>query len=190
MPPSSVHFNGSVNLPDAETVMREISSRIPNGVRRMTDGETGDRNYWISFQVKKFQQMPEFELVASGKAYRPAPTRRRCPSCASPRARRPRPSSGRTSAMPTRTRSHSPPSTSCSRTARSRPASGCRCSTRRRSRRWPARSCPRTCPRSRPSTRRRCSPTSTPCSSAFPTTGSPCSGTSRSRWARWRARWG
>jgi hypothetical protein len=27
VPPSSVHFNGSVNLPDAETVMREISSR-------------------------------------------------------------------------------------------------------------------------------------------------------------------
>ena len=41
MPPSSVHFNGSVNLPDAETVMREISARIPTGVRRMTDGDTG-----------------------------------------------------------------------------------------------------------------------------------------------------
>jgi hypothetical protein len=69
MPPSSVHFNGSVNLPDAETVMREISSRIPTGVRRMTDGETGDRNYWISFQTRKFEQMPEFEVVASGRAY-------------------------------------------------------------------------------------------------------------------------
>jgi hypothetical protein len=69
MPPSSVHFNGSVNLPDAETVMREISSRIPTGVRRMTDGETGDRNYWISFQIRKFEQMPEFERVASGRAY-------------------------------------------------------------------------------------------------------------------------
>jgi len=69
MPPSSVHFNGSVNLPDAETVMREISSRIPAGVRRLTDGETGDRNYWISFQIAKFEQMPEFELVASGRAY-------------------------------------------------------------------------------------------------------------------------
>src|SRR5271165_3338536 len=29
MPQTSVHFNGSVNLPDAEAVMREISSRIP-----------------------------------------------------------------------------------------------------------------------------------------------------------------
>jgi hypothetical protein len=72
MPPSSVHFNGSVNLPDAETVMREISSRIPTGVRRITDGETGDRNYWISFQTRKFEQMPEFETVSSGRAYETA----------------------------------------------------------------------------------------------------------------------
>jgi hypothetical protein len=73
MPPSSVHFNGSVNLPDAETVMREISSRIPHGVRRMTDGETGDRGYWISFQTRKFEQMPEFEEVAVGQAYETSP---------------------------------------------------------------------------------------------------------------------
>jgi hypothetical protein len=69
MPPTSVHFNGSVNLPDAETVMREISSRIPTGVRRMTDGETGDRNYWIHFQIEKFVAMPEFDSVSSGQAY-------------------------------------------------------------------------------------------------------------------------
>jgi len=69
MPPTSVHFNGSVNLPDAESVMREISSRIPVGVRRMTDGETGDRGYWIMFQIQKFMRMPEFESVAVGQAY-------------------------------------------------------------------------------------------------------------------------
>jgi hypothetical protein len=73
MPPSSVHFNGSVNLPDAETVMREISSRIPMGVRRMTDGETGDRGNWILFQIQKFQQMPEFEAVSVGQAYESSP---------------------------------------------------------------------------------------------------------------------
>jgi hypothetical protein len=73
MPPSSVHFNGSVNLPDAETVMREISSRVPAGVRRMTDGETGERNYWILFQIQKFLAMPEFEAVSSGQAYETAP---------------------------------------------------------------------------------------------------------------------
>jgi hypothetical protein len=69
MPPSSVHFNGSVNLPDAEIVMREISSHIPTGVRRMTDGETGERGYWILFQIQKFLQMPEFESVHVGQAY-------------------------------------------------------------------------------------------------------------------------
>src|SRR6187200_3140160 len=73
MPPSSVHFNGSVNLPDAETVMREISSRIPTGVRRMTDGETGERGYWILFQIRKFLAMPEFESVSVGQAYESSP---------------------------------------------------------------------------------------------------------------------
>jgi hypothetical protein len=69
VPPSSVHFNGSVNLPDAETVMQEISSRIPTGVRRMTDGETGERGYWILFQIQKFRAMPEFETVTVRQAY-------------------------------------------------------------------------------------------------------------------------
>jgi hypothetical protein len=72
VPPSSVHFNGSVNLPDAETVMRQISSRIPVGVRRMTDGETGERGYWILFQIQKFLAMPEFEPVVVRQAYETA----------------------------------------------------------------------------------------------------------------------
>ena len=67
MPPSSVHFNGSVNLPDAEAVMREISARIPTGVRRMTDGEPGERNYWIMFQIQKFMAMPEFEAATEAR---------------------------------------------------------------------------------------------------------------------------
>ena len=69
MPPTNVHFNGSVNLPDGETVMREISARIPDGVRRMTDGETGERGYWIHFQVRKFVAMPEFETVNTVQVY-------------------------------------------------------------------------------------------------------------------------
>ena len=72
MPPSSVHFNGSVNLPDGETVMQEISSRIPTGVRRMTDGETGERGYWILFQIQKFTAMPEFEQESVALAYETA----------------------------------------------------------------------------------------------------------------------
>jgi hypothetical protein len=61
MPPSSVHFNGGVNLADAETVMREITARIPKGVRRIPDGETGDRQQWIFFQLGKFWETPGLE---------------------------------------------------------------------------------------------------------------------------------
>lgn len=47
MPPTRFHFNGSVNLPGAETVMREIAARIPSGLVRIPDGETGDRGSWV-----------------------------------------------------------------------------------------------------------------------------------------------
>ena len=60
MPPSHVHFNGSMNLPDTETVMREIVSRIPIGPRRIPDGETGERGNWIAFQLQKFLESPFF----------------------------------------------------------------------------------------------------------------------------------
>ena len=58
MPPTHVHFNGSVNLADTESVMREIVARVPSGLRRVPDGETGDRSNWISFQLQKFLQSP------------------------------------------------------------------------------------------------------------------------------------
>jgi hypothetical protein len=58
MPQGHVHLNGSVNLTDAETVMREISARVPSGLRRIPDGETGDRASWIVFQLDKFMALP------------------------------------------------------------------------------------------------------------------------------------
>ena len=61
MPPTAVHFNGGVNLADTETVMREIASRVPKGVTRIPDGETGDRQNWIWFQLDKFLQTPGLE---------------------------------------------------------------------------------------------------------------------------------
>ena len=58
MPPNHVHFNGSVNMADAEVVMREITARVPSGLRRIPDGETGDRAGWIFFQAHRFLQLP------------------------------------------------------------------------------------------------------------------------------------
>lgn len=45
--------------------MRELGSRIPAGIRRMTDGETGERGYWVVFQIQKLAWMPEFEVISS-----------------------------------------------------------------------------------------------------------------------------
>lgn len=61
MPPTRVHFNGGVHLADAETVMREICARVPVGVSRIPDGETGDRQQWIFFQLQKFWATPGLE---------------------------------------------------------------------------------------------------------------------------------
>ena len=66
MPPTHAHFNGSVNLADTESVMREIVSRVPVGLRRIPDGETGDRGNWILFQMHKFLQSPALVLVQQG----------------------------------------------------------------------------------------------------------------------------
>jgi len=64
MSANSVHFNGSVNLTNAEAVMREIASRVPSGVSRIPDGETGDRHGWVFCQLQKFWQTPGIEKVA------------------------------------------------------------------------------------------------------------------------------
>jgi hypothetical protein len=53
-----VHFNGSVNLADTASVMREIVGRVPAGLRRIPDGETGERGGWIFFQANLFLGVP------------------------------------------------------------------------------------------------------------------------------------
>ncbi len=66
MPPTHVHFNGSVNLADTEAVMREIVSRVPSGLRRVPDGETGERGNWILYQLQKFMQWPSLTTAQAG----------------------------------------------------------------------------------------------------------------------------
>ena len=45
----------------------------------MTDGETGERNYWIRFRSRSSCAMPELETVSRGQAYETAPARRQMP---------------------------------------------------------------------------------------------------------------
>jgi hypothetical protein len=52
------HLVGSINLPDAETVFRTVSDHLGSRLRRLPDGEVGDRYYWIQFQKDYFDRMP------------------------------------------------------------------------------------------------------------------------------------
>ena len=64
MPPVAVHFNGGVNLPDTPTVLRTLVERVPHGVRRLPDGEPGERAGWIGYQVPRLLTTPGLEPVA------------------------------------------------------------------------------------------------------------------------------
>ena len=61
--PSSVpairgaHLVGSVNLPDAAAVFSTVSEHLGDRLRRIPDGEVGERFYWIQFQTKRFDTM-------------------------------------------------------------------------------------------------------------------------------------
>ncbi|WP_223690311.1 hypothetical protein [Leifsonia poae] len=51
------HLVGSVNLPDAESVFRTVSTHLGDRLRRLPDGEVGERFYWIQFQTNRFDTM-------------------------------------------------------------------------------------------------------------------------------------
>lgn len=78
MPPTFVHLNGSINLPDTETVLRELGQRIGPLAPRYPDGETGDRQGWIFFQLQRFWATPGLEQAGvadtpAGGAYQSMP---------------------------------------------------------------------------------------------------------------------
>ena len=147
MPPTTAHFNGGVNLADAETVMREIAARVPSGVSRITDGETGDRRTGSSSSCSGSGRCREWtDADAGGRGLRGAP------EGAPRRGHRPGPDRVETSATPRPTRSPTRSSTARAE-GTSRPACASRCSTRRR---WPRSGpafFPRTGPGGRPRTR-------------------------------------
>ena len=55
------HLVGSVPLADAETVFRTVGAALGPHLRRIPDGETGERIRWIWFQRDMLWQHPEME---------------------------------------------------------------------------------------------------------------------------------
>jgi hypothetical protein len=60
-----VHLVGSVPLSSADEVFRAVTGALGSRIRRLPDGETGDRTGWVGFQVPVLMQHPLFELAPS-----------------------------------------------------------------------------------------------------------------------------
>ena len=45
-----VHLVGSVSLPDSASVFRMVCASLPHRLRRVPDGETAERNYFVWHQ--------------------------------------------------------------------------------------------------------------------------------------------
>lgn len=59
---AGVHLIGSVPLPDAETVFRTVAGALGPHLRRLPDGETGERRRWIWFQRQMLERHPAIEV--------------------------------------------------------------------------------------------------------------------------------
>ena len=68
----TAHLVGSVPLPDAETVFRTVSQALGDSVRRIPDGETGNRSKWIWFQRAMLESHPDMEVDTDTEPFRVA----------------------------------------------------------------------------------------------------------------------
>jgi hypothetical protein len=57
--PTGCLLVGSILLPDTETVFRECIARLPHRLKRIPDGETGNRSYFTAFQFAVFSSLPQ-----------------------------------------------------------------------------------------------------------------------------------
>lgn len=72
--PGAVHLIGSVPLRDAEEVFLTAGRILGDRLRRMPDGETGERRNWIAWQHPVFCSRPQFEVVPPDpREYQPRP---------------------------------------------------------------------------------------------------------------------
>ncbi|MCU1477155.1 MAG: hypothetical protein JWQ64_1848 [Subtercola sp.] len=53
---TNAHLVGSINQPDAESVFRIVAERLGDRVKRIPDGEVGERFYWIQFQTFRLDE--------------------------------------------------------------------------------------------------------------------------------------
>ena len=64
MPLTCAHLVGSLPYPDVDTTFREITRRLGGHLKRIPDGETGERARWIFWQRAKVADHPAMEVAA------------------------------------------------------------------------------------------------------------------------------
>jgi hypothetical protein len=72
MPPRNVHLVGSVPLANAHDVFLAVSAALGSRLRRIPDGETGERSDWIAHLEPIFAEHPALEK--SDEVFRPHAT--------------------------------------------------------------------------------------------------------------------
>ncbi len=61
--PQGVHLVGSLPFDDATTTIRTAAAILGGRLKRIPDGETGERIQWINFQTSRIAATPGFERV-------------------------------------------------------------------------------------------------------------------------------
>ena len=61
--PQGAHLVGSINYPDAETTIRTAATVLGSRLKRIPDGEVGERFHWIAFQPDRLAPTPGLERV-------------------------------------------------------------------------------------------------------------------------------
>jgi len=61
--PQGVHLVGSVPLATNEDVFATVGAALGSHLRRMPDGETGNRKDWVQFQLFRLAELNDFELI-------------------------------------------------------------------------------------------------------------------------------
>jgi hypothetical protein len=68
MPSRNVHLVGSVPMADAQEVFEKVSAALGTRIKRIPDGETGERSDWITWLEPIFAENPAFQK--SGELFR------------------------------------------------------------------------------------------------------------------------
>src|ERR1041384_6252754 len=66
----TVHYVGSIPLPDAETVFRTLAAAAGSHLKRLPDGETGIRKTWIRFLQQMLADNPGIEVASDVPAFK------------------------------------------------------------------------------------------------------------------------